>query len=135
MNLVLLLGNLTRDPELRYLPSGSAVTNVGLAVNRKYKDKDGNPVEDTLFVDVEAYAKTAELLHEYCKKGRQVLIKGRLRLRTWEAQDGAKRRKHTVVCQQVTFLQRPKGDTPPAQDAPPPDQDPKFQPDDEDVPF
>lgn len=135
MNLVVLLGNLTRDPELRYLPSGSPVTNVGIAVNRKYKDKDGNPIEDTLFVDVEAFGKTAELLTRYCKKGRQVLIKGRLRLRTWEAQDGGKRRKHTVVCQQVTFLQRSKGEATPVEDSLPPDQDPAFVPDEEGVPF
>lgn len=105
------LGNLTRDPELRYMPNGAPVCNVSLAMNRKYKDKEGNPQEQTDFVELEIYGRTAENTNKYCQKGRQVFVEGRLRLHKWEAQDGTKRSKHTVVVERIQFLQRPQGDT------------------------
>jgi len=110
MNLVVLLGNLTRDPQPRYMPSGSPVCNFGLAVNRKWTDKDGNRQESTAFVDCEAFGKTAELVSQYCGKGRQVLIQGRLKFHRWEAQDGTKRSKLTVTAERVTFLRKPQGE-------------------------
>ena len=102
-NRVILVGNLTRDPELRYIPSGTAVTDIGLAVNDKRKDKSGNWVEETTFVDVTLWARTAEVATEYLSKGSPVLIEGRLQLDTWET-DGQKRSKLKVVGERMQML-------------------------------
>jgi single-strand DNA-binding protein len=135
LNKVFLLGNLTRDPEMRYMPSGSPVANFGMAVNRKYTGRDGQKKEETLFVDIDGYGKTAELCSQYLSKGRQVLIEGRLKFRTWEAQDGQKRSKLSVVAERVTFLggRRGEGDSQPQ--AGKQKEEPKFMPDEDDVPF
>jgi len=135
LNKVFLLGNLTRDPEMRYLPSGSPVANFGLATNRKYTGQDGQKKEDTLFVDIAAFAKTAELCSQYLSKGRQVLIEGRLKYRTWEAQDGQKRNKLSVVAERVTFLGGRGGEGSPQAGPGKEKEQPKFSPDDDDVPF
>ena len=95
-NRVILLGNLTRDPELRYIPSGTAVTDVGLAVNDRVKRND-QWVEETTFVDVTLWARTAEVASEYLSKGSPVLIEGRLKLDTWETNEGQKRSKLKVI--------------------------------------
>ena len=135
LNKVFLLGNLTRDPEMRYMPSGSPVANFGLAVNRSYTAQDGQKKEETLFVDIDGFGKTAELCSQYLSKGRQVLIEGRLKYRTWESQDGKKRNKVSVVAERVTFLGG-RGAGSGSQDRPAKEQsDPKFMPDDDDVPF
>lgn len=105
LNKVFLMGNLTRDPELRYTPNGSAVASFGLAVNRKYKQ--GEVVKDeTCFVDITVWGKQAENCAEYLSKGRGVLIEGRLSYRSWETDEGQKRSKLDVVANNVQFLQR-----------------------------
>ncbi len=96
-NRVILLGNLTRDPELRYIPSGMAVTDIGLAVNDRRKNANGEWIEETTFVDVTLWGRTAEVASEYLSKGSPVLIEGRLKLDSCEGTDGQKRSKLKVV--------------------------------------
>lgn len=102
-NQVTLMGNLTRDPELRQIPSGQSVCNFSLALNRAYKGQDGEWQEATDFVDVVAWGPLGERVAQYVTKGRPVLVSGRLQSRNWE-QDGQKRSKLEVVAQDVTFL-------------------------------
>lgn len=103
-NRVILVGNLTRDPELRYIPSGTAVTEIGLAVNDRRKNATGEWVEETTFVDVTLWSRTAEIASEFLTKGSQVLIEGRLKLDTWEGKDGQKQSKLRVVGMNMTML-------------------------------
>jgi single-strand DNA-binding protein len=103
-NRVVLLGNLTRDPELRYLASGTAVTDIGLAVNDRRKNANGEWVDEVTFVDVTMWARTAEVASEYLTKGSPVLIEGRLKLDSWETNDGQKRSKLKVVCERMQML-------------------------------
>lgn len=105
-NKVILMGNLTRDPEVRFTPAGTAVSDIGLAVNRKWLDKASNQwKEDTTFVDVTLWGRTAEVAGEYLSKGKQVLIEGRLQLDTWDDKEsGQKRSKLKVVGEQMTML-------------------------------
>jgi len=102
-NQVILMGNLTRDPELRQIPSGQSVCSFSLALNRSYKGSDGEWQEATDYVDVVAWAGLGERVAQYLTKGRPVLVSGRLQSRSWE-QDGQKRSKIEVVAQDVTFL-------------------------------
>lgn len=102
VNKVMLMGNLTRDPEIKYTPSGSAVCNLGIASNRKYKKGD-EMVEDVTFADVEVWGSSAENCSKYLKKGSPVFIEGRLKFSTWE-KDGEKRSKLSVVAENVQFL-------------------------------
>ena len=102
-NRVVLVGNLTRDPELRYIPSGTAVSEVGLAVNDRVK-RDGQWVEETTFVDVTLWARTAEIANEYLSRGSSVLIEGRLKLDSWENNEGQKRSKLRVVGERLVML-------------------------------
>lgn len=102
-NQVVLMGNLTRDPELRQIPSGQSVCSFSLALNRSYKGSDGNWQEATDFVDVVAWAALGERVAQYVTKGRPVLVSGRLQSRQWE-QDGQKRSKLEVIASDVTFL-------------------------------
>lgn len=102
-NQVILMGNLTRDPELRQIPSGQSVTSFSLALNRSYKGQDGDWKEATDYVDVVAWGPLGERVAQYVTKGRPVLVNGRLQSRSWE-QDGQKRSKVEVVAQDVTFL-------------------------------
>jgi single-strand DNA-binding protein len=105
LNKVMLLGNLTRDPELRYTPSGTAVANFGLAVNRRYGQGEERK-EEVCFVDIVAFGRQAEIVGEYLTKGRLALIEGRLQWRSWEGQDGQKRSKHEVVAENVQLMPR-----------------------------
>ncbi|HZZ29315.1 MAG TPA: single-stranded DNA-binding protein [Pirellulales bacterium] len=102
-NRVILVGNLTRDPELRYIPSGTAVTDVGLAVNDRRKNAQGEWVDETTFVDVTLWGRTAEVASEYLNKGSPVLIEGRLKLDTWE-KEGKKQSKLRVVGERMQML-------------------------------
>lgn len=102
-NKVILMGNLTRSPHLRYTPSGTAVAELGLASNRKFKQGD-EIKEEVCFVDVVVFGKRAEIVAQYLEKGRRVLIEGRLQQRRWETEDGQKRSKHEVVADQVVFM-------------------------------
>ena len=104
-NKVILMGNLTRDPELRYTPKGTAVARIGLACNRKWKSETGELKEEVTFVDVDAFGKTAETIGQYLKKGRPILIEGRLRYETWEdKQTKQKKSKLGVVLENFQFL-------------------------------
>lgn len=102
-NQVILMGNLTRDPELKAIPSGQSVVSFSLALNRSYKDQSGEWKEATDYVDVTAWGPLAERVAQYCQKGKQVLVNGRIQSRSWE-QDGQKRSKVEVLAQDVTFL-------------------------------
>lgn len=103
-NRVILLGNLTRDPELRYIPSGTAVTEIGLAVNDRRKTANGEWVDETTFVDVTLWGRTAEIATEYLSKGSPVLIEGRLKLDSWQDKDGQKRQKLRVIGERMQMV-------------------------------
>lgn len=102
-NRVILVGNLTRDIELRYTPGGTAVTDIGMAVNDRRKNQAGEWVDETTFVDVTLWGRTAEVAGEYLTKGSPILVEGRLKLDTWET-DGQKRSKLRVVCDRMQML-------------------------------
>ncbi len=104
LNRVLLIGNLTRDPELRYIPSGTAVANFGLATNRVYTTQDGEKKEEVCFVEIVTWGKTAENCANYLSKGRQVFVEGRLQYDSWETEDGQKRNRLRVRADRVQFL-------------------------------
>lgn len=104
-NKVILVGNLTRDPELRYTPKGMAITKIGLAVNRRWTSESGEQREETTFVDIDAFGKQAETIAQYMKKGSPMLVEGRLRLDQWDdKQTGQKRSKLGVVLDGFQFL-------------------------------
>ncbi|MGB8226533.1 MAG: single-stranded DNA-binding protein [Sedimentisphaerales bacterium] len=103
-NKVILMGNLTRDPQLSYLPSQTAVVDFGIATNRKWTGQDGQQREEVCFVDCRAFGKTAETINKYCKKGKPLMLEGRLTLDQWTAQDGQKRSKHRVTVESFQFL-------------------------------
>lgn len=103
-NKVILMGNLTRDPQLKYLPNNTAVCEIGLAVNHRWRDNEGNQREEVCFVDLTAFGRRGETLNQYMSKGRPILIEGRLKLDTWTAQDGTKRSKHSVVIDNFQFV-------------------------------
>lgn len=107
-NQVTLIGNLTKDPELRYIPSGSAVCSFGLAVNRAYTNADGEKQEDVTFIDIVCWNKLAEACSQYLQKGSPVFVEGRLQQKFWETEDGSKRHKHEVVARTVQFLGKAK---------------------------
>ncbi len=104
LNKVMLMGNLTRDPEMSYLPSQTAVVEFGLAVNRKWKNKDGQQQDETCFIECQSFGKQAETLNKYMGKGKPIFIEGRLKFDSWTAQDGSKRSKHKVVIENFQFL-------------------------------
>lgn len=104
-NKVILVGNLTRDPQLRYLPSQMAVVDIGLAVNHKYRTAQGEDREEVCFIDCSAFGKQAEVINQYCQKGKPILIEGRLKYETWEdKQGGGKRSKHKIMIDTFQFL-------------------------------
>ncbi len=103
-NKVILMGNLTRDPELRVTPNGHTICKFGLAVNRTYSLQDGSQREETTFVDIDSFGRQAEVISKFLTKGRAVLIEGRLRLDTWETKTGDKRSKHVVVVENFQFV-------------------------------
>ena len=103
-NRVILMGNLTRDPQLKYLPSNLAVCEFGLAVNHRRRDREGNQKEEVCFVDLSAFGKAGEIINQYMAKGQPILIEGRLKYETWTAQDGQKRSKHSVIVDNFQFV-------------------------------
>ena len=104
-NKVMLIGNLTRDPEIKYTPKGTAIADIGLAVNRNYTTEGGEKREETTFIDVTLWGRVAEIVGEYCKKGRPLFVEGRLQLDTWEdKQSGQKRSKLKVVGENIQLL-------------------------------
>ncbi|MGZ4983674.1 MAG: single-stranded DNA-binding protein [Chthoniobacterales bacterium] len=145
-NKVILMGNLTRDPEVRYTPKGSAVTDIGLAVNRVYSTEGGEKREEVTFVDVTLWGRTAEIAGEYLKKGRPVLIEGRLQLDSWDdKQSGQKRSKLKVIGETMQLIgSRPgaggsEGDEAPrsgsARTTSPPPRSSSAEPDGDEIPF
>lgn len=110
LNKVILLGNLTRDPELRYTPNGTPVSSFGLAVNRRYRQHD-EMKEDVCFVDIVVFGRQAENVGEYLRKGRLALVEGRLQWRSWETESGQKRSKHEVVAETVQFMPRTRDES------------------------
>ena len=149
-NKVILLGNLTRDPEVRYTPKGSAVCDLGIAVNRQYTLDSGEKREDVTYVDVVLWARLAELAGEYLKKGRPIFIEGRLQMDTWDdKQSGQKRTKLRVVGESMQLLgSRPPaaaGAAEPAEEdrqsraakpsTPPPKPSASAEPDEDEIPF
>lgn len=108
LNKVFIIGNLTRDPELKALPSGTKVCSFGVATNRVYKDKDGNRQDSTEFHNISAFGRTAELVAQYMKKGSQVYLEGRLQTRSWEA-NGEKKYRTEIIADTVQFGNRPGG--------------------------
>lgn len=103
-NKVILMGNLTRDPQLSYLPSQTAVVDFGLAVSRRWRGTDGQQREEVCFVDCRAYGKPAETINQYMNKGKPILVEGRLVLDSWEGKDGTKRSKHRVSVERFQFV-------------------------------
>lgn len=160
-NKVILAGNLTRDPELRYTPKGTAVAKIGLAINRQWKDESGQQKEEVTFVDVDAFGRQAEVISQYLKKGRPILVEGRLKLEQWDdKQTGQKKSRLGVTLESFQFLDsggaregggggfsappdaprqapsRPAPQRPSPQAAPPPPADDSMPPDaEDDVPF
>jgi single-strand DNA-binding protein len=106
-NKVILAGNMTRDPQLKVLPSQTSIVEFGLAINRKWTGQDGQRKEDTCFVDCSAFGKTAETINHYMKKGQPILVEGRLTFQQWQAQDGSKRSKLSVTVESFQFLGTP----------------------------
>lgn len=119
VNSVVISGRMTRDPEVKYLPSGSAVCNMGLASGRWYKDKAGEFKEVVAFVDVTAWEKLGELCGEKLSKGSAVLVEGRVTSRSWETQDGQRRSKVEVVANRIQFLDKDGSSSGPARDTGP----------------
>ncbi len=107
-NKVMLIGNLTKDPEVRYIPSGTAVADLSMAINETFKNKDGEQVENTCFVDVIVWARQAETCGEYLSKGSSLLVEGRLQLDKWQNKEGENRSKLRVRADRVQFLGSPK---------------------------
>jgi single-strand DNA-binding protein len=150
-NKVILAGNLTRDPELRYTSKGTAIAKIGLAINRSWKNEAGETKEEVTFVDVDAFGRTAEVIGQYLKKGRPILVEGRLRLDQWDdKQTGQKRSRLGVVMENFQFIDGGRSDAgagggaprPSAPSAPsgskppePPDGDGPPPPEEDDVPF
>lgn len=131
MNHVLLMGNLTRDPDVRQLAVGGTICKFGLAVNRRYRTRSGEDREETCFVDIDVFGRQAETTGQYLSKGRPVLVEGRLRQDRWEDRNtGQKMSRLVVVAQRVQFLGRPDRDpaTPHPDNSPAPRQEPQPEP-------
>ncbi len=122
LNCVVLAGNLTRDPELRAIPSGANVLEMGMAINDNYRNKAGETVESTCFVEVVVWGRQAENCAQYLRKGSPVLVEGRLQYDQWENKEGEKRSRLRVVASRVQFLSSPRraeyADAPAGNDAP-----------------
>lgn len=112
-NKVILLGNLTRDVELRYTQGGLAIAKVGLATNRRYKGQDGQQKEEVCFIDLNIFGRTAEVANQYLRKGSKVLIEGRLVLEQWSDQSGQKRSKHSVTVENMQMIDTRSGGSEP----------------------
>ena len=103
-NKVILMGNLTRDPQLSYTPNQTAVVDFGIATNRRWKSQDGTQRDETCFVDCRMFGKRAEVINKYCKKGNPLFVEGRLTFDSWQGQDGSKRSKLRVTVENFEFM-------------------------------
>jgi len=115
-NKIIIIGHLTRDPQLSYTPNQTAVVDFGIATNHKWTGQDGQSHEEVCFVDCIAFGKRAENINKYCQKGQPLLVEGRLKFDQWEAQDGSKRSKHKINVDNFTFLGQPKENDKPNKD-------------------
>lgn len=142
-NKIILMGNLTRDPQLSYTPANMAICKFGIATNRTSKDREGNPREEVCFVDCTLFGRGGEVFNQYMKKGQPVLVDGRLSLNRWTTPEGDKRSKHEVIVDRFTFVGGRGGDSPPddsgrvpaAAGATGPGQSEPPPPGDDDIPF
>lgn len=148
-NKVILAGNLTRDPELRYTPKGTAIARIGMAINRTWKSETGESKEEVTFVDADAFGRTAEVIAQYLKKGRPILVEGRLKLDQWEDKNTKQKvSKLRVVVEGFQFLDSGRGgdgapgdgarsnrSSAPAQSVPEPAEPEAPAPEEDDVPF
>ena len=145
-NRVIVAGNLTRDPQLSYTPSNTAVCEFGMAINRRWRDRDGNTKDEVCYVDLVSYGRQAEVINQYMSKGRPMLVEGRLRFRQWTNKEGQKRSKLDIFVENFTFLGGGQGRAagggraPGAEEAPAaaeeaPAMADDLPPDDPDVPF
>ncbi len=125
------MGNLTRDPELKQTPSNQPVAQIGIAMNRKFKDRDGNMREEVTFVDCEAWGRTAEVMAQYLSKGRPVFVEGRLKLDQWQDKEGNNRSKLKVVIENFQFVDSKGGQS----STPPSNPTPQTAPPVDDIPF
>jgi single-strand DNA-binding protein len=132
-NRIILIGRLTRDPELRYVPSGAPVASFTLAVDRPFRDQQGN--RETDFIDIVAWRKLAEQVSQYMAKGRMVAVEGRLQIRSYETQDGQKRKVAEVVADGIRFLDRARPGAAETAPGPAPAAEPGQAEPEEDVPF
>ena len=112
LNRVILIGNMTRDPELRTLPSGQPVVSFGLATNRMWKGKDGSQQKHTEFHNIVMFGRLAEIAHQYLKKGSSIMVEGRIQNRSWQGQDGVKKYKTEIVAENMQMGPRRAGDAP-----------------------
>lgn len=128
INMAVVLGNLTRAPELRYTPAGHAVCNFGVATNRTWKTAEGDRREDAEFHNIVVWNKLAEICSQYLTKGQKVYIQGRLQTRTWEGKDGARRSRTEIVADDMVMLQRPGGAPLPTTSSPTPTAPPVAKP-------
>ena len=150
LNKVMLMGNLTRDPEIKYTPKGTAIANFGIAVNRNYTTESGEKREEVTFIDLESFGRTAEIIGEYFKKGRPIYVEGRLKLDQWDDKtSGKKMSKLRVVVDSFEFLGSREGgggggehgapqSRPPGKPAPPPQRppaDPDLDAPEDEIPF
>jgi len=110
LNKVLLIGNLTRDPEIRYTPKGTAVGDLAIAINSTYKTQDGQTKDEVCYVDIVAWGRQAETCKEFLTKGAPILVDGRLQLDQWETKEGEKKSRLRVRAERIQFLGRPKGE-------------------------
>jgi len=115
----MIIGNLTRDPEMRYTPSGQAVASFTIATNRTWVDQSGAKQEAAEFHDIVAWGKLAEICNQILKKGYKVFVEGRLQTRSWESQDGTKRNKTEIVAENMMLLSRPRGEEAPPEPSTP----------------
>ena len=109
LNKAFIIGNLTRDPEMRSLPSGQAVANFGLATNRMWKSKDGSPQKQTEFHNIVMFGRLAEIAQQYLKKGGMIMVEGRIQNRSWEGQDGQKRSRTEIIAENMQMGAKSKG--------------------------
>ncbi len=115
-NKVILIGNLTRDIELKYIPSGAAIAKGAIATSHKYKAQDGSQKEEVCFLDFNVFGKAAEVLNQYVKKGSKVMLEGRLVLESWTAQDGTSRNRHSLRVEEFKFLDSKGNESVPSND-------------------
>jgi single-strand DNA-binding protein len=138
-NKVLLMGNLTRDPQLTYTPTNTAVVDFGLATNRRWTGKDGSQKDEACFVDCRAFSKMAENINKYFKKGMPIFVEGRLTFDSWTGKDGSKHSKHRVTVENFRFVGAASGSTAPSAgqaEAPAAEEnEPQSQKGDDDIPF